>query len=344
MRSRTAVNNFDLIRLFAATEVAVKHGLVHLELGGDWIDRFSILPGVPVFFLISGFLIFQSFQNSNSPGDFALNRVVRIYPALYVCFAVSVALLLAFGAISAGQIWAPEFLIWSAGQLTIAQFYNPDFLRDFGVGVINGSLWTISVELQFYVLTPILAWIVAWFRAAWIPLILASVGCNILLNSLSSDSLPAKLLMVTFLPWFYMFMIGAWLSTRPDIIEAVKRLSWAACLLIFAAAIGISAVGGLRWFGNEVAPVSFLAIALLVIKGAYSNPSLADRLLRRNDISYGVYIYHMLAVNAAVSLGLVRAPAALAGALTITYALAIASWKLVERPALAFKRRTLRRY
>ena len=78
-RSAAAVNNFDLIRLVAATEVAVKHGLVHLGLGGGWLEHFSVLPGVPVFFLISGFLIFQSYRNSNSLGDFALNRAVRIF-------------------------------------------------------------------------------------------------------------------------------------------------------------------------------------------------------------------------------------------------------------------------
>lgn len=343
-RPGAAINNFDLIRLFAATEVAIKHGLLHLGLGAGLFDRLSILPGVPIFFLISGYLIFQSFSNSRSVAEFALNRVVRIYPALYVCFGVTVALLLVFGAVSVAQLLSPAFLAWVASQLTIAQFYNPAFLRDFGVGVINGSLWTISVELQFYCLTPVLAWIVRRFRAAWLPLILISLCFNLLLNSMSPETLGAKLLMVTFLPWFYMFMIGAWLSTRPDWVQRVVRLPWAVCLLLFGGALMASALIGLPWAGNEVGPVSFAAIAVIVLKCAYTRPTLSDQLLRRNDVSYGVYIYHMLAVNALVAIGWVGTPLALGAAILATYGLAIGSWLLVERPALAFKRRTLRRY
>ena len=35
---------------------------------------------------------------------------------------------------------------------------HPDFLRGYGVGVLNGSLWTIPVELQFYALVPLIYW------------------------------------------------------------------------------------------------------------------------------------------------------------------------------------------
>jgi hypothetical protein len=46
-------------------------------------------------------------------------------------------------------------LPWLAAQLTIGQFYNPVFLRGYGLGVLNGSLWTIPLE-QFCVLVPLL--------------------------------------------------------------------------------------------------------------------------------------------------------------------------------------------
>ena len=62
-------------------------------------------------------------------------------------------------------------------------------------------------------------------------------------------------------------------------------------------------------------------------------------LLRRNDVSYGVYIYHMLVINTLVQFGLVGlwrygALCALAVA-----AVSFASWRLVEKPALSAKRR-----
>lgn len=40
--------------------------------------------------------------------------------------------------------------------MSFVQFYNPDWLRGFGTGVLNGSLWSIPVELQYYVLLPFL--------------------------------------------------------------------------------------------------------------------------------------------------------------------------------------------
>ena len=79
----------------------------------------------------------------------------------------------------------------------------------------------------------------------------------------------------------------------------------------------------------------------VVFSAAYSAPSLADRLLRRNDISYGTYIYHMPVVNAFIVLGIAGSAGAIGLILGVTLLLAAASWRLVERPALRKKRQTL---
>jgi peptidoglycan/LPS O-acetylase OafA/YrhL len=88
---------------------------------------------------------------------------------------VSVACFLASGVRpdSAGR-----FLACLAAQLTIGQFYNPAFLRGFGVGVLNGSLWTIPVELQFYLLLPLLALFARRRPAGWV--VLAVTACVIM--------------------------------------------------------------------------------------------------------------------------------------------------------------------
>lgn len=336
------VNNFDLIRLFAASEVAVKHGLVHLGFGVGWLEAISYLPGVPIFFFISGFLIYQSFLNSDRLGIFAANRVYRLFPALYLCLALSVALVAAFGALTWAEVLSPQFWIWLGAQGTIAQFYNPDFLRDFGIGVVNGSLWTISVELQFYILTPMLAWIVSRFKPIWAIGILVSLAANLLLSSLDPEATRSKLLMVTFLPWFYMFMTGAWLASRRDLVQRIANLPWLVTLAIFIGAILLSKVTGLGATGNGIGPVAFVGVVFVILKCAYSMPDLSDRLLRRNDISYGIYIYHMLAVNAAVALGLTGQLWAFFAAMAVTVVVALLSWRLVERPALQAKKRTLR--
>ncbi|MFZ1324637.1 MAG: acyltransferase, partial [Candidatus Contendobacter sp.] len=141
-------NNFDLLRLLAATQVLVVHGIDHLY--PDWIFLkyvLSFFPGVPIFFVISGFLISASYERNPNLWQYAQNRILRIFPALWVCLTVSI-----FFAMVVGRVHFPidKTIPWLIAQATFFQFYNPDFLRSFGVGVLNGSLWTITIELQFY--------------------------------------------------------------------------------------------------------------------------------------------------------------------------------------------------
>ena len=80
-----------------------------------------------------------------------------------------------------------------------------------------------------------------------------------------------------------------------------------------------------------------MALAALVVRLAYTAPWLAGRVLRGNDISYGIYIYHMPVINYLMWAGLVTSWAWGAMGLAIVVAFAIASWILVERPALAIR-------
>jgi len=56
------INNFDLLRIFAASEVMVGHTILHLDISTPpWlINLIYAFPGVPIFFIISGFLISAS--------------------------------------------------------------------------------------------------------------------------------------------------------------------------------------------------------------------------------------------------------------------------------------------
>ena len=334
-------NNFDLIRLFAALQVVVEHAIAHLRVGelhGMAVELWY-LPGVPIFFVISGYLISLSWERAPSARQYAWNRVLRIYPALWGCLAFSIAVFLIAGL----RPPVRELLPWLAAQLTFVQFYNPEFLRGFGVGVINGSLWTISVELQFYLVIPLLV-LLANRRGGW--WVATALALAVMLPAHDfmgeQERLPQKLLGVTLIPYLFYFLVGVLarkLQERHPAMFVGKGLWWVAAYLswvVIARAADIPRAGG-----NLLHPVTIVLIGFATVSVAFTWRGLSARLLNGNDISYGVYIYHMPLINLLVFYGMPGLPGFFA-AVCGTLALATLSWLVVERPALALKKYTVR--
>ncbi|WP_171258204.1 acyltransferase family protein, partial [Acinetobacter baumannii] len=91
-------NSFNALRLLAALQVAYIHAIAHLKLtptgGYEWIAQ---VPGVPIFFAISGYLVFDSLLRLDSGVQFIRHRAARIYPALIVNIAIMEIALYAAG-------------------------------------------------------------------------------------------------------------------------------------------------------------------------------------------------------------------------------------------------------
>ena len=147
-------NNFNLIRLFAALQVAIVHSAAYLNIDIKYLKFLDLFPGVPIFFFISGFLIIKSFKKikNDKLKNFFYNRILRIYPGLYFCFILTFLSILFSKYLNNIDINYYRLFLWLVTQLSFFQFYNPDFFRGYGTGVTNGSLWTISIEIQFYLL------------------------------------------------------------------------------------------------------------------------------------------------------------------------------------------------
>jgi peptidoglycan/LPS O-acetylase OafA/YrhL len=353
MNKKFRVNNFDLIRLIAALQVAVVHASTHLEILGlqeEILIILSYFPGVPIFFFISGFLISKSYENNPVLNEYASNRMLRIYPALIVCTIFSLIVVYVTGYIPNKNVELLEVIVWFVGQVSIVQFYNPEFLREFGVGVINGSLWTISVELQFYVFIPVVYYLLKYkikeknINRSLIYMIIVFMMFHFAkyrYESVYSEDIIFKVYSVTFIPWIWMFLVGVLFQRNFELLFRMLSGKAIHVLLLYLVTTYISTTYfGLR-LGNGINPLLYLFLSVLIFSTAYTFPSLSYKILGRNDISYGVYIYHMPVVNVMIYYGYTADLMYLAILISFTIVLSAISWVVFERNSMKLKKHPL---
>lgn len=126
--------------------------------------------GVALFFLISGFVIPFSLQNYSAKG-FLVGRLLRIYPTYCVGFAISVATIALAGYYSD----KPFPYTWREVLVHIPGLRDMLWSRS-----IDGIIWTLEVEVRFYLLCALMA---PWLRACYLRVFLvpAALGGLILL-------------------------------------------------------------------------------------------------------------------------------------------------------------------
>ena len=353
MKDNFANNNFDLIRLLAALQVVLHHCTRYLKQeSGAWAVLEAkinfLFPGVPIFFFISGFLISKSFESNSDLVEYARNRALRIYPALIICTLISILSMYSSGYSSQINVDLGEALGWIGCQITFCQFYNPDFMRGYGTGVLNGSLWTVSVELQFYMLIPILYWAFGRFKKTWnnvilVVLVIAFMLVNWEYQFLFGEyhkSVWYKLWGVSFAPSIYLFITGILFQKNFELMHRLLKGRVIFVMAVYLIATSLMVFAGFSQIGI-VNPAPHLLLAALIFSFAYSLPGLADALLKKNDISYGVYIYHIPVINIFIYYGLNTNLQFFAIVLVLAVAIAVLSWAFVERPSLRLKKHPL---
>lgn len=344
-------NIFNVIRLLAALQVAFLHTHRYFlpDTNATFLRVLDMFPGVPIFFVISGFLISASWERNKNIGiiEYARNRVLRIFPALWVCFFVSlIAVSLVYDKTPLSSDF-PKLLIWCLGQLSFVQFYNPEFFRGYGVGVMNGSLWTISVELQFYILLPIIH-VLLRKHSEKLKSIFVVYSLLIVINLINTylantPSIYSKLLNITILPHLFMFMLGVFIQSQfTKFVELTKGK-----LLVFMGMYLLLAYSchllDMTYYGNLINPISALLLGVIIISAAYNTRLVETAPHIKWDISYGIYIYHMVVLNVFYELAVYSPVQNLILTLIVSIALAGLSWRFIENPCLQLKGKTKER-
>lgn len=154
-------NNFNIIRLLLAIYIFLSHFLV-LSGGSNDVLIIDGADRVRGFFVISGFLIYASFCRSKSLKSYFIKRGRRIFPSyFFVVIFFSIALFF-ISSLSPAEYFSSQWIRYLTSNLLFSNFIQPTLPGVFADNVssaVNGSLWTIKIELMCYVALPVLIYL-----------------------------------------------------------------------------------------------------------------------------------------------------------------------------------------
>ncbi len=328
-------NNFDGLRLIASLMVLISHQFALLGTREPTLVQGMTLGSIAVamFFVMSGYLVTESWYQDPHITRFAMRRFLRIWPALIVATVVLVIASTAITSLPLHEYLGREtrrFITFNA-QLRPVYSLPGVFVTapaNAVMSAVNGSWWTIPIEARCYVYLLALGAIGLRRRVF-------SVLALLVVAYMYFRTLPGHAMDNAFdnLSYFYtaFFLTGVCARQFAGEIRRNYRLmlcAGAACLLV---------AGLLRqaWLAEWVfiAPLTLLA-------GSRSTPGLRSA-ARFGDLSYGIYIYAYFVQQLTIHLWPVTPSyaATLGMACVVTILLGWCSWHAVEAPALALKRR-----
>ena len=327
-----AANNFDLLRLVFASIVCVVHAQ---QLSG--LDELTLLTSmlsstvaVKAFFVVSGYLIFMSFDRSSSLWSYATKRVCRIYPAYF-----TVVILCACGFFFVSQLNAPQYfsgpwLKYIAANLVFMNFLKPDLPGVFeanSLQAVNGALWTLKIEVMFYFSVPFFAFVFKRWgcaRSLLVFYVLSVVYALACIELAYRTGRPMYEELGRQLPGqLSYFLAGAFYYFYASRLKAHLASLAAASTVV----LGV----------NFYFPLPLLepfAIATLVVFAA-TNQYFGNfgNFGKYGDFSYGVYILHFPIIQLLIQQGVLQSQPwqFLMFAYSLTLIGAIAMWHLVEK-------------
>lgn len=291
--------------------------------------------GVPVFFVLSGYVMALTSRKMAFEGTvplrFVLRRLVRLAPPYYL----AILLALASGFAKGDLALTPDTLLRTAAHLV----YLQDIL---GQGNLNSVFWTLAIEVQFYLALALLQWLARKGafrfneRSLWLCLfaVTGTLGLCWPAGLIQDPVWPGS-----FLSTWYSFVVGV-LVGRP----AVTRTGEVVRAGFLLAVLGVG-----LWCGNAFALTATVTAVLIEVtrRTGHSGDWLSAGWLQAvGRWSYSLYLLHNSATGIAFQL-LHKAPwsgiaweiASTMVTLAVCIAVAALGYRLVEKPAIAWSRK-----
>lgn len=309
--------SLDGLRGVAAYTVVISHFSNKTGIFGGALGYGGGQVGVMLFFVLSGFLMGRLYLEKPFDTDavitFFCKRAARVLP-LYLIIVI-----LSYGWLTfSGYNW-PFYPVSDENILAHLAFWR-------GVSI----LWTIPVEVQFYLVFPLIwyTWrFIGWTLFLWLALVAAAL-------TVLGLKTPA---FIPYLPFFF-FGIAAALLPAPNTKRATDLLFILTAAAYFISLPGVRDSLGLGRTGMWGSPLYMLLIPTFLLSTLYShlaNLALGNRIARFfGDISYSAYLLH-----SPILLVLAKTPIAshngifLPVYLTITTGISAVFFYRIERPA-----------
>lgn len=330
-------NNFGFLRLLFAVFVIISHSaeIIDGNRSREFLTQFFGTMtlgelGVDAFFIISGYLVLQSYETSSSIRSYLGKRIRRIYPGFLVAYFICIFCIGPFVGV------AFELLSYKdIGRIFIdAILLNPPRLPGF-IGLpgpsLNESMWSISVEFRCYLFVIIFACLGIYRRRM---LLLCLTVVLLVLSALHFRPIIPMTATILGDPYLLirclgLFCVGSIYYEFRSIIRyrGAYVLVAVCCLFIcmyysFFSEIAFGVFGGYVIFWVAL---RFKSRVLQKINGG------------KDDISYGVYLYAWPIQSAIVYFFHVRSPWLLiALTVPISFAVGFVSWRAIEKPAKYF--------
>ena len=150
-------NAFNAIRLLCCLIVIVGHSFDISNTAFAYRKFIEMPISVCIFFILSGFWVTKSFLASKNIKEYAIKRIKRLLPPYYLTVFFFAIICVFYSNLSTKEYFTSahfwKYLFWNSIFLN---FICPSLPGVFEGAAINGALWTIKVEIGFYIILPML--------------------------------------------------------------------------------------------------------------------------------------------------------------------------------------------
>lgn len=319
--------NIDLVRALAIIPVIAYH--VYRALGSS--EESSLIwfthgyRGVYLFFALSGYILYDRFRGkavtSSVVKSYYLRRLFRLEPP----YIINLLLLLLLSMVGVIPYWRGDI-----GHFLASLFYSHNLIYG-APSTLNGVLWSLEVEIQFYLLCPLLAMFLNHFkRAVQATIIIVFVLIGVWL-SVEID--PEETNIKSLLGYVHYFLIGVLIAVTTQ--NNHRSLNRYALLTILATVLYFSLTFELYFF--KLLELVLLFIILYTFLRCKSvSVSRNNVFILIGSMVYSIYLYHYLIIIALIRLLKINHDSAANSAILVilSVVLSVPFYILIERPTM----------